>query len=130
MSLIEKGIEQGLISFNESQKFITYIHQGKKRNFTNPEERIQAESFLKLVIEKGYPVEHIVQFLTVTMGADKKEADIVVFDDADHSKPIIVVECKKRRCKRARISASSKSSFFLCSRFGGKYKIYLGYFWS
>ncbi len=95
MNLIEKGIEQGLISFDESQKFITYIHQGKKRNFTNPEEKIQADSFLKLVIEKGYPVENIVQFLTVTMGADKKEADIVVFDDADHSKPIIVVECKK-----------------------------------
>jgi type I restriction enzyme M protein len=122
MSLIEKGIEQGLISFNESQKFITYIHQGKKRNFTNPEERIQAESFLKLVIEKGYPVEHIVQFLTVTMGADKKEADIVVFDDADHSKPIIVVECKKEDVSEQEFQQAVNQAFSYAHALAGSIK--------
>ncbi|MCB0540593.1 MAG: restriction endonuclease subunit M, partial [Bacteroidetes bacterium] len=95
MNLIEEGIKQGLISFDESQKFITYIHQGKKRNFTNPEEKVQADTFLKLVLEKGYPVEQIMQFVTVTMGADKKEADIIVYDSPALIKPILVVECKK-----------------------------------
>jgi len=34
----------------------------KKRNYTNPEEKVQVNSFHKLVIEKGYSVENIVQF--------------------------------------------------------------------
>jgi hypothetical protein len=29
------------------------------------------------------------------MGADKREADIVVYFDVEHNKPFIVVECKK-----------------------------------
>ncbi len=122
MNLIEKGIEQGLISFDESQKFITYIHQGKKRNFSNPEEKIQADSFLKLVIEKGYPVEHIVQFLTVTMGADKKEADIVVFDDADHSKPIVVVECKKEDVSEQEFQQAVNQAFSYAHALAGSIK--------
>lgn len=36
MNLIAEGIKKGLISFDEEQKFITYIHQNKKRNYTNP----------------------------------------------------------------------------------------------
>lgn len=38
MELIEKGIERGLIRFDEDRNFITYIHQNKKRNYNNPED--------------------------------------------------------------------------------------------
>ena len=51
MSLIDRGILTGLISFDEDRKFITYIHQNKKRNFTNPEEQVQAETFCALVLQ-------------------------------------------------------------------------------
>jgi len=122
MNLIEKGIEQGLISFDESQKFITYINQSKPRKFTNPEEKIQADSFLKLVLEKGYPVEHIVQFLTVTMGSNKREADIVVFDDADHSKPIIVVECKKEDVSEQEFQQAVNQAFSYAHALAGSIK--------
>lgn len=95
MNLIEQGIDKGLISFSEDGKYITYIHQDKKRNYTNPEEQVQADSFLKLVLVYGYPVERILQFQTVTMASSTKEADIIVYNDDECTKPHIVVECKK-----------------------------------
>lgn len=93
-NLIEKGIETGLICFDAEQKQITYIHQNKKRNYTNPEEKVQAEAFLQLIFDYGYPVEHIEQFVSVTMGSSTREADIVVYNDERHTQPHIVVECK------------------------------------
>ena len=95
MNIIQKGIKQGLISFDEDKKYITYIHQNKKRNYSNPEEKIQAETFLKLVLSYGYPVERVKQFVTVTMGSSTKEADIVVYNDNENNEPLIIVECKK-----------------------------------
>jgi len=95
MNIIDKGIEKGLIKFDEDKKYITYIHQDKRRNYTNPEEQVQAEAFVKLVLSYGYPVERIKQFVTVKMGASSKEADIIVYNDDECSKPHIVVECKK-----------------------------------
>ncbi len=95
MDIIDKGIQKGLISFDEERKKITYLHQGKTRNYSNPEEQVQAEAFLKLVLSYNYPVERIQQFISVTMGSSVKEADIVVFNDDECTKPHIVVECKK-----------------------------------
>ena len=95
MSLIDRGILSGLISFDEERKFITYIHQNKKRNFTNPEEQVQAETFCALVLQYNYPVERIVNFVSVKMGVDTKEADIVVYNDDELQEPHILVECKK-----------------------------------
>lgn len=95
MNIIEQGIAKGLIKFDADKKYITYIHQDKRRNFTNPEEQVQAETFIKLVLSYGYPVERIEQFVTVKMGASSKEADIIVYNDEECTKPHIVVECKK-----------------------------------
>lgn len=96
MELIQQGIAQGLIRFDDDVKTITYLHQNKKRNYSNPEEQVQAETFLKLVLEYGYPVEHIEQFVTVKMGSSSKEADIIVYKDAAHTLPYIVIECKSQ----------------------------------
>ena len=38
MNLFEKGIEKGIVRFDEEHNFITYIHQNKKRNFNNPKD--------------------------------------------------------------------------------------------
>ena len=54
MNLIESGIEKGLIWFDEELNFITYIHQNKKRNFNNPEEKVQTETFLTIAEDIGY----------------------------------------------------------------------------
>lgn len=96
MDLIEKGIEKRLIRFDEDRKNIYYLHQDdKRRNYNNPEEKVQAEAYLKLVLNYGYSTERIVQFKSVTMGASVKEVDIVVYNDDECTQPHIVVECKK-----------------------------------
>lgn len=95
MNLIEQGINKRLIKFDEDRKYVTYIHQKKKRNYSNPEEKVQVESFLKLVLSYGYPVKRIVQFKPVTMGSSVKEVDIIIYNDDQCTKPHLIVECKK-----------------------------------
>jgi type I restriction enzyme M protein len=95
-NLLEEGLERGLIRFDEDKNFITYVHQNKKRNFTNPEEKVQANAFLALVLRYNYPVKRVKNFVPVKMGADSKEADIVVYSDDKCEQPHILVECKKQ----------------------------------
>lgn len=96
INYIQIGIDKKIISFNDDKSIITYLHQNKKRNYNNPEEKVQAEVFCKLVIKYKYPVENILQFVSVTVGSEKKEADIIVYNDEKHTSPHIVVECKKQ----------------------------------
>lgn len=93
---IQLGIDKGLISFNEDMSRIKYVWQKKERNYTNPEEKVQALTFLQLILDYNYPVEQIRQFESVTMGSEVKEADIVIFADKQCVKPLILVECKKQ----------------------------------
>ena len=73
MNLIETGIEKGLVRFDEERNFITYIHQNKKRNFNNPEEQVQAEAFLSLVLIYGYPANRVKNYVSVQMGSETKD---------------------------------------------------------
>ena len=95
MNLIQEGKNKGLIKFDEENKFITYIHQKKRRNYSNPEEHVQAETFLKLVLIYGYDPKRIEQYVSVKIGSDTKEADIIVYNNDEHTSAHIVVECKK-----------------------------------
>ena len=94
-TLIEQGEAKGLISFNEDQSRITYLHIGKSRSYTDPEEQVEAESYLKLILVYNYPKERIKLFEKVTMGSSVKEADIIVYEDDLCMNPLIIVECKK-----------------------------------
>lgn len=114
MDLIESGIKKGLISFDEERKYITYVHQKKKRNYTNPEEQVQAETFLKLIIVYGYPVERIQQFVSVTMGSSTKEADILVYNNDECSEPHIIVECKKPEVSELEFEQAIEQGFAYC----------------
>ena len=69
---IKIGIEQGLISFDKEMSRITYTFQNKPRNYNNPEEKVQAETFLRLILDYKYPVNRIKQFVPVTMGSEVK----------------------------------------------------------
>ncbi|MDE2875547.1 MAG: N-6 DNA methylase [Gemmatimonadota bacterium] len=95
MNLIQQGIKRGFIRFDDERKYITYIHQNKTRNYQNPEEKVQTETFLKLVLVYGYAPERIVQFAQVEIGSDLREADIIIYHDDEHASAHIVVECKK-----------------------------------
>jgi len=95
MDLIAQGVKHKLIRFEDDGKYIVYVHHDRRRNYTNPEEKVQVESFLNLVLTYRYPVGRIRQFVLVQMGSETKEADIIVYNDDAHKAPLIVVECKK-----------------------------------
>lgn len=108
---IKIGIEQNLISFNEDMSRITYVFQNKERNFNNPEEKVQAEAFLRLILDYNYPVERIKQFVPVTMGSETKEADIVVFEDDMCLSPHILVECKRQEVSEAEYQQAIEQAY-------------------
>ncbi|QTO27125.1 MULTISPECIES: N-6 DNA methylase [unclassified Bacteroides] len=96
-SRIEEGLQKGLIKFaNADRSQIVYINYDKPRNYNNPEEQVQAEAFLRLVLESGYKPERIKQYVKVTQGSSVKEADIIVYNDDECLQPHILVECKKQ----------------------------------
>src|SRR6266446_4696928 len=94
MNLIETGIQKKLIRINDESNIITYIHQDIRRNFNYPEEKVQAETFLKLILHYNYPVKQIKQFVSVKKFSSTGEADIIIYEDNNFKQPLIVVECK------------------------------------
>lgn len=93
--IISEGLRKNLIRLSDDQSTITYICQDISRNYNNPEEKIQAETFCELVLKYNYPVEQVRQYVKVTVGSAVKEADIIVFNDSECRKPHIIVECKR-----------------------------------
>jgi len=63
---IQLGLDKGLISFNEDKSRITYTYQKKDRNYNNPEEKVQAETFLRLILDYNYPENRIRQYVPIT----------------------------------------------------------------
>jgi len=54
-NLIDEGVTQKLIEFESDKKYISYCNQKIRRNYENPEEKVQADSFLRLIIIYKYP---------------------------------------------------------------------------
>lgn len=121
MNLIDTGIEKGLIRFDEERNFITYIHQNKKRNYNNPEEKVQAETFLTLVLIYGYPENRIKQFIPVQMGSETKEADIAVYSDDECEETYILVECKKEDLTDQQFNIAVDQAYSYAVAEGAKY---------
>lgn len=108
---IQLGIDKGLISFNEDRSRIKYNWQKKERNYNNPEEKVQALTFLQLIIDYNYPENRIRQFEPVTKGSTTLIADIIVYEDDFCLKPFIVVECKKQEVSEAEYQQAISQAF-------------------
>ena len=120
MNLIDTGIQKGLIRFDEDKNFITYIHQNKKRNYKNPEEIVQAHTFLTLILIYGYSETRIKQFVPVQMGSETKEADLVYADDKCQS-TYILVECKKEDITDQQFNIAVDQAYSYAVAEGAKY---------
>ena len=94
-ALLIEGKKQKLIRFEDDGKYIVYVPEGKRRNYQNPEEKVQSEAFLRLVLDYKYPAKRIRQFVPVQMGSETKEADMIVYADDAFKVPFVIVECKK-----------------------------------
>ena len=69
MSIIDRGIQDGIIKFDDEQKNIYYcLQENKRRNYNNPEEQVQVETYLKLIFSYGYSFNRIRLFVSVPMG--------------------------------------------------------------
>ncbi|MDL0109073.1 N-6 DNA methylase [Campylobacter felis] len=101
--IIEKALKQGYLSF-EGENIIYHTKKLSKQNYTNPEEKVRAEVFARLIIEKEYPLSHIAIEVRVTRGSNKSNtrADIVVYKNAKHQKAFIAIELKKSSQKDLR----------------------------
>ncbi|MBP6431860.1 MAG: N-6 DNA methylase [Ferruginibacter sp.] len=121
MNLIKTGIEKGLIRFDEDRNFITYVNQNKKRNYNNPEEKVQAETFLTLVLIYGYPESRIKQFIPVQMGSETKEADIAVYSDDAYEETYILIECKKEDLTDQQFNIAVDQAYSYAVAEGAKY---------
>lgn len=111
MDKIQLGINNKLISISEDNSVITYLIPNKKRNFNNPEEQIQAETYISLIMDYKYNSNRIQLFVTVPMGATKKEADIIVYHDDECLKPHILVECKKSDVSEAEFNQAIEQAY-------------------
>lgn len=112
MDLIAEGLRQKLIRFEDDKKYVVYADQAKRRRYDAPEEKVQVEAYLKLVLHYRYPAVRIRCYVAVQIGSDKREADIIVYADDARQSPLIVTECKAADISeleflRARDQASS-----------------------
>ncbi|EAK1781752.1 restriction endonuclease subunit M [Campylobacter upsaliensis] len=110
--IIKKALEQGYLSF-DGDSIIYHTKKLSKQNYTNPEEKVRAEVFAKLIIEKEYPLSHIAIEARVTRGSNKSNtrADIVVYKNAKHQKAFIVIELKKSSQKDLREAKEQALSY-------------------
>ena len=93
--LFQKGIQDKYIIINEGNSIIRYNCKNQtKHRLQNPEEFVQAETYLKLIYEYNYPATNISVNESVQIGSETREADILVYNDS-HNKILIVVECKE-----------------------------------
>lgn len=122
MNNITDGIKKKLIRLDDDEKYITYLNENRRRNYTNPEEKVQAETFLSLILTYNYPPKRIRQYVKVTMGSETKEADIVVYNDDACTKPHIVVECKKEEVSEAEFEQAANQAFSYAQALAGTIK--------
>ena len=119
--IIEQGKAKKLIRISEDGRRIEYLKHGISRDFTKPEAIVEAKSYLALVLQYGYPDETIRLFASVTIGSSLREADIEVYADTKHEKPLVIVECKKEVVTEAEFRQAVEQAFSYAVAEGAKY---------
>ena len=119
--IIEQGKAKGLVRISEDGGRIEYLKHLISRDFKKPEAIVEAKAYLALVIQYGYPDENIRLFAPVTIGSSLREADIEVYADAKHEKPLAIVECKKEQVSEAEFRQAVEQAFSYAVAEGAKY---------
>ena len=122
MSLIAEGITRKLIRFEDDEKYVIYLNENRRRNYTNSEEKVQVETYLTLVLVYNYSPKKIRQFVLVTMGSGVKEADIIVYNDDECKSPHIVIECKKEEVSELEFEQATNQGFAYAYALAGTIK--------
>jgi type I restriction enzyme M protein len=109
---INRGVEAGIVSFNEDKTKITYAcNQAYTTSFKNPEEKVRASYFCELVLDYDYPKEKIDFEVRVPRRTPEDRADIVVYEDDELKTPYLVVETKKDGITDAEFKQAIEQAF-------------------
>ena len=119
--LFQKGLSDKYISVNEEKSVITYnCKNGTKRRLGNPEEFVQALTYLKLIFEYNYQPQNISVNEPVQMGSDTKEADIIVYNESNN-KIQIVVECIEENINERQFQVAIDQAYSYAHALSAKY---------
>ena len=119
--LFRKGISNKYISVNQEISVITYHCKNEtKRKLSNPEEFIQALTYLKLIFEYNYQPQHISVNESVQMGSKTKEVDIIVYNESNN-KMQIVVECKEENINERQFQVAIDQAYSYAQALSAKY---------
>jgi len=109
---INRGIEAGIVSFNEDKTKITYTcSRLYATSFKNPEEKVRASYFCELVLDYDYPKEKMDFEVRVPRRTPEDRADIVVYEDEELKRPYLVVETKKDGITDAEFKQAIEQAF-------------------
>ena len=120
--IIQKGIANNLISFNNENTRIIYNAKTEKSyNYKDPEEKIRASVFIKLVVDFGYNAKDIDFEVRVPRRTPEDLADIVVYERGKDAQPYLVVECKKDGISDSQFEQAIEQVFGNANSLGAKY---------
>ncbi|MBK1641751.1 hypothetical protein CKO12_07680 [Chromatium okenii] len=108
---LQTGLAQGLIQFDAEHKNINYRSCNKNYRYSDPEEKVRAQVYLKLILHYGYAPERIDLEVKVPHRTPNNIADIVVFSDDGLKTPHIVVECKQPDISEAEFKQAIEQGF-------------------
>ena len=97
--------------------------KAKSQIWTDPEEKTRASFYCDLVTKLNYPPENIDIEVEVYRRLPKDFADIVVFSDAAHTKPFIVVEAKQEGVTAAVFDAAITQAWGNANNLRAKYAV-------
>lgn len=121
---IQRGIKNGILSFNEERSKVTYhCSRDYSTSFKNPEEKVRAAYFVELVLDYQYPKRKIDFEVNVPRRTPEDRADIVVYEDDELKKPYLVVECKKDGISDAEFKQAIEQVFGNANSLRAKYAI-------
>src|SRR3990167_1441222 len=109
---IKRGVEAGIVSFNEDMSKITYASsRAYTTGFKNPEEKVRASYFCELVLDYDYPKEKMDFEVLVPRRTPEDRADIVIYEDDELKTPYLVVETKKDGITDAEFKQAIEQAF-------------------
>lgn len=121
--LFVEGQKSNYISISDRGD-ITYIEyhckNGAKRKLQNPEEFVQATTFLRLITEYNYSPLNISVNEEIQVGSARKEADILVYS-SNKKKILIVVECKEEKINERQFQVAIDQAYVYAHALAGQY---------
>jgi type I restriction enzyme M protein len=90
--IIKLGIKNGYLRIKDNR--IEYTYSKKEYNFTDPEEKVRAATYVNLIENYQYSPKRMDIEVFPPRREPKLPADIVVFEDDEHEHCYLVVEAK------------------------------------